>query len=311
VGTTLRLWWRRRVLRLPDGARVGALRWSALTGVVVVLAAAVGVGIAAAGSGPVARPQKAVTPPPPTAAQLRTVANEQAASSWVAAQVDPSAQLGCDPSMCGYLTDAGVPTANDVVFSRGTAVPGAAAFVLATPVLRSQSGPALASGAPEVVASFGSGRERVDVLVAVSGPAAAFRQAALRAQHASAKLGKSLARSQRLKEALAARHTLISGLVDRRLLVVLKKMLAVHFLTLVGFGDPDPGASWQAPLRSMTIGGLVRRMHKHKVSNLAAELSLLRALLPPGTGSVQQITLPAGAMALVIQVPMTNSPRTG
>ena len=61
------------------------------------------------------------------------------------AQVDPGAQLGCDPSMCGYLAAAGVPAASQVVFNRGAGVPGAAAFVLSTPALRSQSGDSLAS----------------------------------------------------------------------------------------------------------------------------------------------------------------------
>lgn len=305
AGTTLRLWWRRRVLRLPDDARVGAMRWSVLAVVVVVLAAAAAVTIAASASHPAAAPKKPV-PAPLTAAQRLTVANEQAASSWVRAQVDPGAQLACDPSMCGYLQDAGVSPASDVVFGRGAAVPGTAAFVLSTPALRSQSGSALAAGAPEVVASFGSGQERVDVLVTASGTAAAFLQTAHQAQNASARLGRSLARNRRLKEGPNTRHELATGVVDQRLLVVLKLLLAAHPVSLAGFGDADPGASWSAPLRSMTIDGLVHHVGKRRVSYLGADLSLLHGLEPPGSASVQQITRARGGTSLVIQVPLTN-----
>ena len=311
AGTTLRLWWRRRVLRLADNARVGAMRWSVLAVAVVVLAAAAGVTIAATGSRPAAAPPEKPVPAPPTAAQLLTVANEEAASSWVQAQVDPGAQLGCDPSMCGHLQDAGVSSANDVVFSPGRAVPGPAAFVLATPVLRSQSGAALAAGAPEVVASFGSGQERVDVLVAASGTVAAFRQKVQQAQNASARMGKSLARNRRLKEGPNTRHELTTGLVDQRLLVLLKRLLAAHPVSLAGFGDANPGASWSAPLRSMTIDGLVHHVGNRRVSYLGADLSVVHGLQPPGTASVQQITRARGGVSLVIQVLLTNPSGTG
>jgi hypothetical protein len=311
AATTLRLWWRRRVLRLPDGARIGAVRWSVLAVVVVVLAAVVAVPIAAIGSHPAAAPPKHPKPAAPTAAQLRTVANEQAASSWVQAQVDPGAQLGCDPSMCGYLAAAGVPAASQVVFNHGAGVPGSAAFVLSTPALRSQSGDSLASSAPEVVASFGSGRERVDVLIAASGTAAAFQQAAQQAQNASARLGRSLARNRRLKEGPNTRHELTTGMVDQRLLVVLKKLLAVRSVSLAGFGDPDPGASWSAPLRSMTIDGLVRHVGKRRVSYVGADLRLVHGLQPPYTATVQQVTRARGGASLVIQVPLRAALRTG
>jgi hypothetical protein len=312
AATTLRLWWRRRVLRLQDGRRVGVLRWSVLAVVVVVLAAAaIAVTVAGTGSHPAAAPPKKPRPAPPTAAQLQTVANEQAASSWVQAQVDPGAPLGCDPSMCGYLAEAGVSAASQVVFGHGADVPGTAAFVVSTPVLRSQSGDSLANGATEVVASFGSGRERVDVLVAASGTAAAFLQAAQQAQHASAKLGRSLARNRRLKEGPNTRHELTTGQVDRRLLVVLKQLLAAHSVSLAGFGDADPGASWSAPLRSMTIDGLVRHVGKRRVNLVGADLKLVQGLHPPYTATAQQITRARGGASLVIQVPLRAALQTG
>jgi hypothetical protein len=311
AATTLRLWWRRRVLRVPDGVRIGAVRWSVLAAVVVVLAGAAAITIAASTSHPAATSPKPPKPAGPTAAQLRTVANEQAASAWVQTQVDPSAQLGCDPSMCGYLIETGVPAASEVVFNRGAGVPGAAAFVLSTPVLRRQSGHSLATSAPEVVARFGSGQERVDVLVAASGTAAAFLQAAHQAQQASARLGRSLARNRRLKEGPNIKHELTTGMVDYRLLVVLKKLLAAHSVSLVAFGDPDPGASWSAPLRSMTIDGLVRHVDKRRVSYVGADLSLVHSLQSPYTATAQPFTRARGGASLVIQVPLRSTLQTG
>jgi hypothetical protein len=310
AGTTLRLWWRRRVLRLPDGARVGTLRWSVLAAVVVVLAGG-GAAIAVSGGRPGPKPPKPPAPQHPSAAQLLTASNERAASSWVQAQVDSGAQLGCDPAMCGYLLQAGRPAANFVVFSQGTSVPGSATFVLSTPLLRTRSATKLAAGAPEVVARFGAGQQRVDVLLATSTPAAAFLQAAQHSQHVSARMGKSLARNHRLHAGPVTRRELTSGMVDRRLLVVLKRMLAAHPVSVARFGDADPGASFPVQLRSMTVDGLVHHVGKRKVSYLHADLSLVRGLKPPYTASVQQITRANGGAALLIQVPVTSPAGTG
>lgn len=309
AGTTLRLWWRRRVLRLPDGSPVGSLRWSVLAAAVVVLAGG-GAAIAVSGGGPARGPAQSA-PRRPSAAQLLTVSNEQAASSWVQAQVDAGAQVGCDPAMCGYLLRAGVAAANFVVLNRGAAVPGGAAFVLSTPLLRTQSGTSLAAGAPEVVARFGTGQQRVEVLLATSATAAAFLQAARHSQRVSARMGKSLARNHRLHAGPTTRRELTSGMVDHRLLVVLKRMLLAHPVSVAGFGDADPGASFPAQLRSMIVDGLVHHAGNRKVSYLQPDLSLVHGLKPPYTATVQQVTRPTGGTALVIQVPVTNPAGTG
>src|SRR5580693_4762700 len=44
LGTTVRLWWRRRILRVADGARLGSLRWTVLA-IVVALVAAGGIAL--------------------------------------------------------------------------------------------------------------------------------------------------------------------------------------------------------------------------------------------------------------------------
>jgi hypothetical protein len=305
VATTVRLWWRRRILRVADGARLGALRWSAVA-VVIAVVAACGVAFGLAGSQPAA-PVRHVPPHRgPTAAQLLTQANEQSASSWLDGQLAAGAQVGCDPAMCGYLQHSGIPAAQEVVLKPSAAVPGAAAFVISTPALRGRAGAALAAGAPETIASFGTGRERVDVLVASSGGAAAFLAAAQQAVAASARTGRSLLRNRQLHVGPGTRQELVSGQVDQRLLGLLKQLLAAHPVFVAGFADGDPGASWPAQLRSVLMDGLIRHAGKHRISDLKADLSLLRGERPQAF-SWQQVKRSNGSAALVIQVPVQGS----
>jgi hypothetical protein len=307
VGTTVRLWWRRRILRVADGARLGARRWSVLAiAVAVVAAGAIALGLST-GSRPAAPVKRVVVAKGPTPAQLEAEANEQAASSWLAGQLAAGTEVGCDPVMCGYLQRAGMPAAQDVVFKPGATVPGTAAFVLSTPTLRSRSGSALAAGAPEAVASFGTGSNRVDVLVAATGGAAAFLSAEQQAVSASARAGKALLRNRQLHVGPGTRHELVSGQVDQRLLALLHQLVAAHPVYVAGFADGDPAASWPAQLRSVLIDGLTRHAGKHRISYLKADLKVLRGQSPAQGFSWQQVKRANGSAALTVQVPVPSS----
>jgi hypothetical protein len=296
VWTTLRLWWRRRVLRVADEARLGAVRWTAIAAVVALVA--VGCVALVAGNGQSAAPPRAPAPVKPSPAQLQTVANERAAGQWVAAQVAPGATIDCDAAMCGYLIDAGA--SNDVVLGKGAAGLSAS-LVVSTPTLRRDAGALLAADAPEVLAAFGTGPTRVAVLVAAAS-ATAFLTAARQAVASSGRLGRTLARSRRLHVGGAARSELTAGQVDRRLLVMLERMLATHSVYVAGFGDADPGSSWPAQLRSVTIDNLIHHEHGRVVRQLGADIRVVHALQGPGEASTQQLTAPGGGPELVIQV---------
>ncbi len=299
VGTTLRLWWRRRVLRVADGARVGTARWAAIAVALAVVAAA-SVTAALAGARPAPPPRHVAVKP--TAVQLQTLADERAAGLWIAAQVPAGTPLACDPGMCGYLASDGVSGYLVIGSGRlaaGAAVPSGAAFVISTPALRKQAGSQLAAGAPEVIAAFGAGQGRVDVLVPAASRAT-FLQTVQSQVAASALLGRALARNRRLHIGLALRHELGAGQVDQRLLVMLEHMLATHSVYVAGFGDADPGASWPAQLRSMTINDLIHHQHGRLVSQATADLGVVHAL--DGDASTQQATAPGGGPELIIQV---------
>jgi hypothetical protein len=303
IGTTLRLWWRRRVLHVPDGARVGTARWVAVAVILAVVAAGC-VTAALAAARPAAPPRHVAVKP--SAAQLQALANEHAAGLWVASQVPAGTPVACDPGMCGYLASAGV--SDDLELRSGKLAPGAAlpagaAFVVSTPALRHQAGSLLAAGAPEVIAAFGTGPTRADVLV-VATSAAAFQQAVQSQVAASARLGRALAHNRRLHIGATGRRELISGQVDQRLLVLLRQMVATESVYVTAFGDRDPGASWPAQLRSVTLGALRRHVRRHLVNYSNAYLDVVHR---QQAASAQQVTGPNGGPALLIQVTVPGS----
>lgn len=283
VATTLRLWWRRRVLRVADDARIGALRWTAVAAAGLIVAGAVGVGVAVAL--PASRPAPARVhhhaPPRTSPAQAALTANERTAAAWIVAQVAAGTAVSCDAAMCAALETAGFPATQVVTLAPGSTLPaagkpGRANLVVETAAAQSDVGAQVVTGAPQVLASFGASPELVQVRVIGSTPAA-FRAAVRSAIAADAKSGRNLARNHRLHAGGAVRAVLASGLVDPRLEVLLGKLLAAHAVYLTGFGNADPGAAWPAELRAVTITGLVRGSGRHRVSDLGAVLRLLRS----------------------------------
>jgi hypothetical protein len=284
VGTTLRLWLRRRVLRVSDGASVGALRWASVSIVILLVAgggAALALGLSGshrASAGPHSSPRPAAAV---RAAQARAMAAEHAAATWIAGQVAAGAGVGCDPAMCADLQSAGLPAAQAVVIEAGSGLPGIGGLLVVTAAIRDQDGPELAAQASRVIASFGTGAALVQVRSTTTGTAAAYQAALRQAIAASRTAGRALARDGRLRLYGVSRQQLLSGLVDPRLLVVLRRMLAAYPVYVTGFGDAGPGAGWPAQLRSVHLDGLVRGTGKHRVSDLSGVLRLLRGQRAP------------------------------
>jgi hypothetical protein len=312
VATTLRLWLRRRVLRVGDDARIGALRWAALTAVVLIAAAAVGGGVAVAlprsRSGPPAAQQHrhaaSITP-----AQAQETANQTAAAGWIVTQVAPRTPVYCDAVMCTALQSAGLPATQLVMFAPGSTLPaagnpgaGAPGLVVQTAAAQADLGPQLTATAPRVLASFGTSQEMVQVRVIGSTPAA-FRTAARVAIAADAKSGRNLARVRRLHLSAAARAQLGSGLVDPRLVFLLGELAAAKPVYVTGFGDADPGIAWPAELRSVTVTGFVRGTGRHRVNVLGAVLRLLHSQPARYRAVLQQATGPGGEVTLTIGFP--------
>ncbi len=182
-------------------------------------------------------------------------ASRAQAAAWIAQQVDPDVSVSCDPQMCGQLRTAGFPAAKLTVVRPAADGPLGSGVVVATPAIRNQFGGRLAAGyAPLVIASFGSGADRVDIRVVAPDGAAAF-EAQLAAEHARlVSAGQQLLVNKNIQASPAARAALVAGQVDPRLLVTLSALAAEIPLRLVAFGDSSPGASAAASWRGADIG---------------------------------------------------------
>jgi hypothetical protein len=183
----------------------------------------------------------------------QTLARNQAAA-WVAGQVGHDILVACDALTCADLAQDGFPAADLNVLQSSAPDLYGTQVVVATASVRSQFGGQLASVfAPEVLASFGTGVNRIDIrVVAPDGPVA-FRTALsadLRARKSAA--AQLLTRST-VTASAAARSALVAGDVDSRLLTVLAFLAGQEPIDIVSFGGAAPGASPGVPLRSADL----------------------------------------------------------
>src|SRR6202041_2781965 len=256
--TTLRLWRQRHTRRGRGSAsrrRRGVLALSA------VLAMAVGVLVTLAFTGKGESAQQASSvhsgdPAPSTPSALQTAAaNRNQAADWIAQQMLPSVLIGCDPLMCQALSAAGVSASRLSVVQPSAPDPLGVEAIVATPALRSQFGPRLATVyAPLGLASFGSGAQRIDIRYLAPGGTAAFEASLASARQERMEAGRQLLSNKHVQAAAQARGALLAGNVDPRLLITLGLLAHEMPIRLVLFDDSPPGASSWVPLRGPEIG---------------------------------------------------------
>jgi hypothetical protein len=178
------------------------------------------------------------------------------AATWVSGQVSRSDIVSCDPAMCAVLQGHGVPAGNLLVLRPGSADPLGSDVVVATPAVRAQFGPRLAGVyAPQVLASFGTGAQQIEVRAVAPDGAAAFTSALAADLAARKAAGRQLVRNPGLIVSGVARSQLQDGRVDSRLLVILAALAAGQRLTISSFGSTGPGAGAGTPLRSVQVAG--------------------------------------------------------
>ena len=205
--------------------------------------------------------QKAVSPQPSYAAHSTpsmlqiAAANRAQAAAWIAQQILPSAIIGCDSEMCNSLQAAGVPAGRLYEFQPTTPDPLSATVVVATPAVRAQFGSRLSSVyAPMLIATFGTGAERVEVRGVWPGGTAAFNASLRTDLSARIEAGDELLTNKNVHASPAAQADLLHGQVDPRLLVTLSALAAKMPVQLIIFDDSSPGASAEVPLRGAEIG---------------------------------------------------------
>jgi hypothetical protein len=196
--------------------------------------------------------------------------------------------------MCGELQRSGFPAARLLPLQPSAPDPLGAQLVVATPVIRNQFGTRLASVyAPLVIASFGSGAERVDVRYITPDGSGAFeaKLAAYRQERIAA--GRQLLTNSRVQASASARQQLAAGQVDPRLLVTLSTLADLMPLKLIAFEDLSPGASTDVPLRGAEIGAAAP-------AGLPAMAAFMRAQQGEFAPAVARITQDAGGRRVFI-----------
>jgi hypothetical protein len=274
IATTVRLWVRRHGPAKPGRRR----RWRIVGLIVLALAVFVGGALAAIAFRHPAKP----APVSGAAAAAAALAGQETATlryeaaAWVSSQVSGNAIVACDPAMCPVLQAQGVLTSNLLVLRPTAPDPLGSDVVVATAAVRAGLGSRLASVyAPEVIASFSSGAQRIDIRAVAPDGAAAYLvalRADLRARRAA---GAQLLRNPRLTVTRTARKDLAAGKVDSRLLITLAALVNLHPLRVTAFGDPGPGAATGVPLRSVDVSAA----NGATGDRGAAELGFVRAFV--------------------------------
>jgi hypothetical protein len=242
-------------------------------------------------------PAQTASPPansgPASNALQLAAADRHQAAVWIAQQVASSVYVGCDPEMCTELQASGFPAGQLNELQPSAPDPLGSALVVATPVIRNQFGTRLASVyAPLVIASFGSGAERVDVRYVAPGGTAAFESQLATDRNARIAAGEQLLTNKHVQASAAARHALLAGQVDPRLLVTLSALSHQWTLQLVAFDDPSPGVSSDVPLRGAEIGAAAS-------AGLPAMVAFLRAQQSQYAPAVARITKVAKGQSMV------------
>ena len=214
-------------------------------------------------------PSRAARVPVPGAGPPSLAAGTQAqAAAWIAGQVSGNAIVACYPGMCAALQEQGVAAGRLMPLRSAAASPRGAGVLVTSPPI---SGQLAGRDAPALIASFGSGGNRVEVRAVEPGGAPAYR-AALRADLAARRAaGSQLLRNSHTRFTGPGAAQLRAGEVDARLLATLAVLAAQYSFRVTAFGDAAPGAP--VLFREVAITGIGR--------GLPAALAMVRAQNPP------------------------------
>ena len=285
----MRLWLERHH-RYPVGRR---RRLVLVLSALVAMALGAGVTLAFTQRAPEPAVSQSSNPAQGADALQAAVAARHQAAVWIVQQVASSVNVGCDPEMCTALQQSGLPAGQLNELQPSAPDPLGSVLVVATPVIRNQFGTRLASVyAPLVIASFGSGAERVDVRYVAPGGTAAFESQLAADQKSRITAGEQLLTNKNVQASTVAHRVLRAGQVDPRLLITLSYLAHKMPLQLIAFDDPSPGVSSDVPLRGVEIGAATS-------AGLSAMVAFLTAQQNPYAPAVARITQGTNGQSVV------------
>jgi hypothetical protein len=282
ASTTVRLWLDRHQRRPAVRRRRLVLLLSAL----LAMALGAGVTLAFTQRGTESAAQRPSGPAQSSNELQAAAAARHQAAVWIGQQVAPDILVGCDPEMCNELQSSGFPAGQLHELQPSAPDPLGSQLVVATSVIQSQFGTRLASVyAPLVIASFGSGAERVDVRYVAPNGTRAFDSQLAADRKARVTAGEQLLTNKHVQPSAAARQALLAGQVDPRLLVTLGTLADLMPIHLVAFDDPSPGATSDVPLRGAELGAAASK----GLLAMVAFLSAQQGQYKPAVASITQI----------------------
>jgi hypothetical protein len=261
-----------------------------------LLAMTLGAGVTYAFTGPHQQESPAARPasPPGGKGPLQQAATDrQDAAAWIASEVSRSAIVSCDSQMCAQLQGSGFPAGQLKVLQPTDGDPLGSNVVVATPAVRNQFGARLAGVyAPLVIASFGTGGERIDVRAVAPDGTAAFQAKLAADRQARINAGRQLLNNKNVTATPPARSALLNGRVDPRLLITLSALAHKMPLQVIDFDDTSPGASSAVPLRGAEIGAAA-------AAGLPAMITFLNAQRTPFQPAEDRISKSASGQSVV------------
>jgi hypothetical protein len=190
--------------------------------------------------------------------QLSAAAAARAqAVSWIVREVSHATVVGCDLLVCTDLTHKGFPGGDVLRLGPESNDPSGCGLVVVTPAIQAQFGNRLASVfAPAIIASFGTGKARIDIRLVFPGGTTGYRtvqQTYLRDRTAA---DRQLLTNSRIKLSATARRQLLSGDIDPRLPMLIATMVQRHPVSIASFGGWSPGGGPASLLRWVDVANV-------------------------------------------------------
>ncbi len=237
--------------------------------------------------------------------QVSQLAAEAAARkqaiTWILHQVSPAAIVSCDSQVCADLVTNGLPPSEVSPLGPGSNDPLGSTLLVATATVRNQFGGRLGLYAPALIASFGTGKARIDIWWIYPDGAAAYRAALPAALRARKGADAQLLSNGNIQLSTTAKEQLLSGQIDPWLPLLLAIMAHSHPLYIVDFASQSPGGGPASLLRWVDLATTVKAAHLTR----SAYLSWMRSFIGTQRAEyrpvwVQQVTLRTGQPVLRI-----------
>ena len=197
--------------------------------------------------------------------QVSPLAAEAAARTkaitWILNQVSPAAIVSCDAQVCADLVSNGFPPSEVSPLGPGSNDPLGSTLLVATATVRNQFGSRLGLYAPALMATFGTGKARIDIWWIYPDGAAAYRAALPAALRARKGADAQLLSNGNIRFSTTAREQLLSGQIDPWLPQLLAIMAHSHPLYIVDFASQSPGGGPASLLRWVDLATTVKAAH--------------------------------------------------